>query len=61
MAKLTIVATDHREEYSYGHSSPTTIPDKLLRHPRNLVIVELFSSLILFVTEIHFLPVLLYN
>jgi hypothetical protein len=38
-----------------------TLPGKLLRHPRNLVIVELFSSPILFATGIHFLPVLLYN
>jgi hypothetical protein len=31
---------------------------ELLRQPRNLVIVELFSSPILFATRIHFLPVL---
>jgi hypothetical protein len=53
--------TGHREEYSSGHSPPTTIPGKLLRHPRNLVIVELFSSSILFATGIHFPLVLLYN
>jgi hypothetical protein len=34
-----------------GHLPPTvTLPGKLLRHPRNLVIVELFSSPILFTT-----------
>jgi hypothetical protein len=33
-------------------------PDRLLRHPQNLVIVELFSSPILFATGIHLLPVL---
>jgi hypothetical protein len=34
---------------------------KLLRHPRNLVTVEHFSSPILFTTGIHFPPVLLHN
>jgi hypothetical protein len=61
VAKPTIVATGHHEEYSSGHSSPTTIPDKLLHHPRNLITVELFSSLILFTAGIHFLPILLRN
>jgi hypothetical protein len=61
VAKPTIVATDHREEYLSGYSSPTTIPGKLLRHPRNLVTVELFSSPILFAMGIHFSPVLLHN
>jgi hypothetical protein len=42
-------------------SSTATLPDKLLRHPRNLVIVELFSSPILFATGVHFPRVLLYN
>jgi hypothetical protein len=59
MAKLTIIAMN--EEYLSGHSSPTAIPDKLLRHPRNLVTVEYFSSPILFSAEIHFPPILLYN
>jgi hypothetical protein len=36
-------------------------PGKLLRHPWNLVTVELFSSPILFATGNHFLPVLLHN
>jgi hypothetical protein len=36
-------------------------PGKLLRHPRNLVTVEHFSSPILFTTGIHFPPVLLHN
>jgi hypothetical protein len=61
VAKSTIVATDHREEYLSGYSSPTAIPGKLLRHPRRLVIVEHFSSPIWFATGIHFLSVLLHN
>jgi hypothetical protein len=45
-----------------GYLPPTTnIPDKLLRQPRNLVIVELILSLILFIMEIHFPRVLLQN
>jgi hypothetical protein len=42
-------------------SSMATLPDKLLRQPRSLVIVELFSSPILFAAGIHFSPVLLHN
>jgi hypothetical protein len=34
---------------------PLQSPGKLLRHPRNLVTVELFSSPILFIAGIHFL------
>jgi hypothetical protein len=52
---------DHREEYLSGYSSPTAIPDKLLRHPRNLVTVELILSPILFNAGIYFPPILLYN
>jgi hypothetical protein len=45
-----------------GYLPPTaTIPDKLLHHPRNLVIVELFSSPILFTAGIHFSRVLLHT
>jgi hypothetical protein len=52
----------HRGEYSSGHPPPTaTLPGKLLRHPRNLITVEHFSSPILFATGIHFPPVLLHN
>jgi hypothetical protein len=40
---------------------PLQSPGKLLRHPRNLVTVELFSSLILFTAGIHFPLVLLHN
>jgi hypothetical protein len=40
---------------------PLQFPGKLLRHPRNLVTVEHFSSSILFATGIHFPPVLLHN
>jgi hypothetical protein len=62
VAKPTIIATDHCEEYLSGHSSPTTtLPGKLLRHPRNLVTVEHFSSPTLFATGIHFSLVFLHN
>jgi hypothetical protein len=40
---------------------PLQTPGKLLRHPRNLFTVELFSSLTLFTTGIYFPPVLLHN
>jgi hypothetical protein len=40
---------------------PLQSPSKLLRHPQNLVIIELFSSLILFATGIHFAPILHHN
>jgi hypothetical protein len=40
---------------------PLQSPGELLRHPRNLVTIEHFSSPILFVMEIHFPPVLLHN
>jgi hypothetical protein len=40
---------------------PLQSPGELLRHPRNLITVEHFSSPILFVMEIHFPPVLLHN
>jgi hypothetical protein len=60
--RSTAITTSHHGDYSFGHLPPTaTIPGKLLRHPRNLVIVELFSSPILFATGIHFSPVLLHN
>jgi hypothetical protein len=43
------------EDYPFGHSLPTAIPDKLLRQPRNLVAIELIlSSPILFTAGIHF-------
>jgi hypothetical protein len=61
VAKSTVVATDHREEYSSGHSPPTTISGKLLRHPRNHDIVEHISSSILFIAGIHFPPILLHD
>jgi hypothetical protein len=62
MDRSTAITTSHHRDYSFGHLSPTaTLPGKLLRHPRNLIIVELFSSPILFATGIHFSPVLLYN
>jgi hypothetical protein len=61
IAQPTTVTLGHREKYP-GHLPPTaTFPDKLLRHPRNLVTVELFSLLILFTAGIHFPFVLLHN
>jgi hypothetical protein len=52
--RSTVITTNHREDYFFGHSLTTTIPGKLLRQPRNLVIVELILSLILFTVGIHF-------
>jgi hypothetical protein len=57
----TAIITNHRGDYLLGHSLPTTIPGKLLRYPRNLVTIELFSSPILFTAGIHLPPVLLHN
>jgi hypothetical protein len=56
--RSTAITTSHHEDYFFGHSLTTTIPGELLRHSWNLVIVELFSSPILFATGIHLLPVL---
>jgi hypothetical protein len=50
-----------REECVSGYLPPTAILGKLLRHPRNLVIVELILSPILFIAEIHFPPILFHN
>jgi hypothetical protein len=61
MAKPIAITTNHREDYPSDHSPPTAIPDKLLRHPWNLITVEHFSSPILFIAGIHFPPVLLHN
>jgi hypothetical protein len=48
VARSTAITTSHHEDYSFSHLPPTaTLPDKLLRHPRSLVIVELLSSPIL--------------
>jgi hypothetical protein len=62
IAQLTTVTTDHREENLSSHLPPTTTysPGKLLRHPRNLAIVEHFSPPILLATGIHFPPILLH-
>jgi hypothetical protein len=61
IAQPTTITTGHHEKYP-GHLPPTaTLPGKLLRHPRNLITVELFSSPILFATGIHFPPILLPN
>jgi hypothetical protein len=61
IAQPTAITTNHRGDYLFGHSLPTTIPGKLLRHPRNLITVKYFSSSILFATGVHFSPVLLHN
>jgi hypothetical protein len=50
------------EECLSGYLPPTTtIPGKLLRQPRNLIIVELILSPILFTAGIYFPRVLLHN
>jgi hypothetical protein len=60
--RSTAITTNHHGDYSFGHLPPTaTLLGKLLRHPRNLATVELFSSPILFIAEIHFPPVILHN
>jgi hypothetical protein len=59
IAQPTAITANHRGDYLFGHSLPTTIPGKLLRHPRNLVTVELILSPILFATGVHFPTVLL--
>jgi hypothetical protein len=62
VTRSTAITTNHHGDYSFGHSLPTTtILGKLLHHPRNLVIVELILSLILFTAGIHFPSVLLHN
>jgi hypothetical protein len=59
--RSTAITTSHREDYFFDHSLTTTTPGELLRHSWNLVIVELFSSLILFTAGIYFPRVLLHN
>jgi hypothetical protein len=59
--RSTATTTNHREDYFFGHSLTTTISGELLRHSWNLVIVELFSSPILFTAGIHFPRILLHN
>jgi hypothetical protein len=61
IAQPTAITTNHRGDYLFGHSLPTTIPSKLLRHPRNLITVKYFSSSILFIAGIHFLPILFHS
>jgi hypothetical protein len=57
----TAITTSHREDYFFGHSLTTTIPGEFLHHSWNPVIVELFSSSILFTAGIYFPRVLLHN
>jgi hypothetical protein len=60
--RSTAITTSHHGNYSFGHLPPTaTIPGKLLRHPRNLVIVELFLFADPVRQGIHFSPVVLHN
>jgi hypothetical protein len=60
--RSTAITTSHHEDYSFDHLPPTaTLPGKLLRHPWNLVIVELILSPILLAAEIHFPLILLHN
>jgi hypothetical protein len=60
--RSTAITMIHHGDYSFGHLPPTaTLPGKLLRHPRNLVTVEYFSSPILSIAGIDFLPILLHN
>jgi hypothetical protein len=61
IAQLTTITTNHRGDYLFGHSLPTTIPGKLLHQPRNLIIVELILSPIMFIAGVHFPSVLLHN
>jgi hypothetical protein len=57
----TTVTTGYREEYPPVIFHPLQFPDKLLHYPQNLVTVKLFSSPILFATEIHFPLILLHD
>jgi hypothetical protein len=62
VARSTAITTSHHEDYSFGHLPPTaTLPGKLPRHPRNLVIIELILSPILFIAGIHFPSILFHN
>jgi hypothetical protein len=54
-------STTSSSSYPFDHPPPTTIPGKLLHHPRNLATVEQFSPSILFTVGIHFPPILLHN
>jgi energy-converting hydrogenase Eha subunit F len=61
IAQPTAITTNHRGDYLFGYSLPTTIPSNLLHDPRNLIIVKLILSPILFIAGIHFPPILLHN
>jgi hypothetical protein len=56
-------AAVRRDELEGASMQPSTatLPGELLRYPRDLVIVELFSLPILFTAGIHFPRVLLHN
>jgi hypothetical protein len=61
--RSTAITMNHHGDYSFGHLPPTATysPGKLLRHSRNLAIVEHFSPPILLATGIHFPPILLHD
>jgi hypothetical protein len=63
IAQPITVTTGHREKHLSGHLPPTTIPGQASSSfpYRNLIIIEHFSSPILFVMRIHFPIVLLHN
>jgi hypothetical protein len=57
IAQPTAITANHRGDYLFGHSLPTAIPGKLLRHfPWSLVIIEFFSSPILSPRDFTFRP-----
>jgi hypothetical protein len=56
IAQPTAITANHCGNYPFGHSLPTAIPGKLLRHPWSLVIVEFFSSPILSPRDFTFHP-----
>jgi hypothetical protein len=56
-------AAVRRDELGGASMQPSTatLPGKLLHQPRNLVIVKLILSLIMFTARIHVLRILLHN
>jgi hypothetical protein len=56
IAQPTAITANHRGDYLFGHSLPTAIPGKLLRHPWSLVVVEFYSSPILSPRDFTFRP-----
>jgi hypothetical protein len=56
IAQPTAITANHRGDYLFGHSLPTAIPGKLLRHPWSLVVIKFFSSPILSPRNFTFRP-----